>query len=693
MFKALIGLLHRTQWWVLIAFGLGTVLLLIVVALPFNVMRLSAADSGPAQARAIQRQIDSAFADNALNLAEHAVEFIQRHSSDPVRKAELQRTLADLARARADHIDAVATPATGVGKVTAEQIAQLERDIEAATDSFATTVDARQSIADNLSDLEDALRAANVPEREWPTHMKGQIDAAKAAEDAAKARLDELHARLDQAARALERQETGADDAGAVHIIIGGEVRDPATAPPAPALPVPPVPPGDVKTPVPPVLDLLPAPPPPPRPGELSAELRDEIHRAVDRDFLRLAIGALLILLFVPVFFVVVIAKIFIDRARGAQRLAEEKSSEAEAHNMRRQLIEARLAALQAQVEPHFLYNTLANVQALTEIDPPAAGAMVGHLIDYLRAALPKMRENTSTVRQEAELARAYLNILKMRMGSRLEFDIAIDAAAAERAFPPLMLPSLVENAIKHGIEPLRDGGRIEVFAHIEGERLVVGVRDSGRGLQDAPDVIGGVGLANIRERLTGMYGAAAQLVLAEEPGAPLATVARIELPLVAPHAQPAAAAQPAATTVAEAAPNTPAARLGAFTRRLHRAWGRFCATLLMLLLGLALLGLVVISVALLAGEVPVQLASVELTGPSGMALGALGLLAVYAALSVAIVMLVALIYGMGYVVAGLVVVIPMLVLLGTLAPLTPAILLAVLIYWLVKRKRPASPT
>jgi hypothetical protein len=183
------------------------------------------------------------------------------------------------------------------------------------------------------------------------------------------------------------------------------------------------------------------------------------IRRDVTGDMYRIGIGVALILILLPVFILAVITKFFADRSRASQRMAEAKRKEAEYHRMGQQVTEAKLAALQAQVEPHFLYNTLASVQALTEVDPAKASAMTGHLIQYLRNALPKMRESVSTVGQEVELVRAYLSILQMRMGERLAFDIDVPEALAAMPFPPLMLPSLVENAIKHGLEPQREGG------------------------------------------------------------------------------------------------------------------------------------------------------------------------------------------------------------------------------------------
>ena len=255
----------------------------------------------------------------------------------------------------------------------------------------------------------------------------------------------------------------------------------------------------------------------------------------------RIGVGSAFILLFIPLFMMLLIAKYFIGRSRRALAFAEEKKQEAKVSDVSRQITEARLQALQAQVEPHFLYNTLASVQALTEVDPPAANAMVGHLIQYLRTALPKMRESTSTIGQEVELVRAYLNILKMRMGSRLEFGIDVPQELLIKSFPPMMLPSLVENAIKHGLEPLREGGRIDVVATrvfvAGGERIRLQVKDTGKGLSDTPaDAGGGVGLANLRERLARLYGERARFAI--ESNVPRGVIATIEIPIEVPAEQ-----------------------------------------------------------------------------------------------------------------------------------------------------------
>ncbi len=146
------------------------------------------------------------------------------------------------------------------------------------------------------------------------------------------------------------------------------------------------------------------------------------------------------------------------------------------------QMCEAQLTALQAQIEPHFLFNTLANVKRLYETAPDQGREMLASLINYLRAALPAMRESGSTLGRELELARSFLTILKMRMRERLDFSIDHDPGLANARVPPMVLPTLVENAIKHGLSPLPEGGRIDIHARREGEDLLLEVRDNGAG-------------------------------------------------------------------------------------------------------------------------------------------------------------------------------------------------------------------
>jgi len=214
-------------------------------------------------------------------------------------------------------------------------------------------------------------------------------------------------------------------------------------------------------------------------------------------------------------------------REKHARDEARLLQAEAERHRLEKSFLEARLQLMQAQVEPHFLFNTLANVQHLVETDPAAAGRMLQSLIDYLRAALPQMRESTTSLGREIDMARAFLEINRVRMGSRLDFAIHVPEDLKCKPFPPMMLISLVENAVKHGVDPCCECGSITIRAAEAEGRLKVSVLDTGEGIR--PKKGGGVGLANIRERLKALHGTAAKLVL--EENAPRGVVASIEVP------------------------------------------------------------------------------------------------------------------------------------------------------------------
>jgi LytS/YehU family sensor histidine kinase len=222
-----------------------------------------------------------------------------------------------------------------------------------------------------------------------------------------------------------------------------------------------------------------------------------------------------------------VITLIYINRERAARVQNTLLRAEAEKNLLERQVLEARLQLMQAQIEPHFLFNTLASVRQLILTDPEAAAKMQGDLIKYLRAAIPQMRESTTTLAREAELSRAYLDILKVRMENRLGWTIDIPPALGAAGFPPMMLPTLVENAIKHGLEPLTQGGEIRISATAAGGKLRVSVADTGAGFADEPG--GGVGLTNVRERLASLYGKQAQLIV--EPNRPRGAIMTIEIP------------------------------------------------------------------------------------------------------------------------------------------------------------------
>jgi sensor histidine kinase YesM len=201
---------------------------------------------------------------------------------------------------------------------------------------------------------------------------------------------------------------------------------------------------------------------------------------------------------------------------RSERQRFEELQGEREMDRLRMQKseVDLRLTVLQAQVEPHFLFNTLASVHSLIRKDPQRAEATVEALVDHLRATLPKLRQGVgsqhSTLAEQIEVCTSYLAVMKVRMGERLRYDIDVPQALLSHPFPPLMLISLVENAIKHGIEPSTDGGSITIRATEvrEGDLkdIAVSVIDQGVGLR--PGLGDGMGLANLRAQLTAQFGA-----------------------------------------------------------------------------------------------------------------------------------------------------------------------------------------
>jgi sensor histidine kinase YesM len=216
---------------------------------------------------------------------------------------------------------------------------------------------------------------------------------------------------------------------------------------------------------------------------------------------------------------------LFVYQRQAAQAAAEIHENELRRIELDRQLTEAQLQSLRAQIEPHFLFNTLANVQQLYRTEPERGRRMLASFIAYLRATLPQMRQNETTLRQEVDLARAYLDVLQVRMGERLKVRFDVPQELAALPFPPLALSTLTENAVKHGLNPLPAGGAIEITARIEGRQLKVGVADTGAGLQQASGT--GTGLANLRARLAALYGQAANLEIATNvPSGIRATIA-----------------------------------------------------------------------------------------------------------------------------------------------------------------------
>ncbi len=200
-------------------------------------------------------------------------------------------------------------------------------------------------------------------------------------------------------------------------------------------------------------------------------------------------------------------------RERDAQARGQALQFALEKTTLERQALDAELRLLQAQIQPHFLFNTLANVQALVESGSPRAAPVLQHLITYLSSATPRLGDAAATLGDEATLARAYLELMHMRMPDRLQFSVQVEPEVAGLRFPSMALLTLVENAVRHGIDPAEEGGRIDVrAAHAADGTLCVEVADTGVGL--ARDAGAGTGLANLRARLAGFYGAGARLEL-----------------------------------------------------------------------------------------------------------------------------------------------------------------------------------
>jgi len=229
-------------------------------------------------------------------------------------------------------------------------------------------------------------------------------------------------------------------------------------------------------------------------------------------------------------FFIVttIIVKVVAGGKRRAELAASQAIIRADTEQLERSLLEARMEALQAQIEPHFLFNTLASIDQLIQTDPPRASKMQQSLIRYLRSAMPQMRDGKRpTLGQQVGLSSAFLEIMSVRMEGRLQPVVDVPEGLKSAVFPSMMLQTLVENAIKHGLEPKPEGGRLEIGAEIVDGLLAVHVTDNGMGF--VPKAEGGVGLANVRERLKALYNGRAELIIGVPPGG--GTSATIKVP------------------------------------------------------------------------------------------------------------------------------------------------------------------
>jgi hypothetical protein len=730
----------------MILLGVSVLLLLIAFSVPTHVFRLSETGATPEERRAIKREIDRAVGDSALGMAENVVRAIMARTNDPARRVEMERALEQIAEARSEiyaaqklaadapHDASDEAQRSAMAAAQSAQRAAIEAaldaasaNLEAATEARVAVEEAKQEAADKLKGtgadasvalkaFDEMIRAAKDKERQAREELRRLKDSKRRGfsvrpdpsaplvsggkpdgKTPGPAGKDEGAVKLEGAAggRRLTGKIDLSDKGGRLDV----DLQDAAPAPSKTSPAAPAAPPGAPAPPAPPALTIngerIALNLPTPATVLLPSELRETIKSSVRQDVRRIAVGSVLVLIFIPLFIMTLIAKYFIDRARRAAAFAEQKKKEAEQSNVNRQIVEARLQALQAQVEPHFLYNTLANVQALTEVDPNQANQMTGHLINYLRNALPKMRESTSTVGQELELVRAYLNILRMRMGARLEFAIDCADDLLATPFPPLMLPSLVENAIKHGLEPQKEGGRVDVIVTsipaATGKRVRIEVRDTGRGLTASSATAGtGVGLSNIRERLIALYGeggTAGRLTL--ESNQPKGVVATLEVPADMPRATP-------GTADAPAKPVPPKGWWGKTRHAIaasHGVWAKIMSkTFIALMVALAIVfGLAL--AALYAGLMPLNIADVELSGLEGMALGTLLLLVGFGVVALVLLVVVGLLYGLGLLFAGLLIIIPLIILISVFPAVAPFVLMGALGYWwFAKRKKASAP-
>jgi len=213
------------------------------------------------------------------------------------------------------------------------------------------------------------------------------------------------------------------------------------------------------------------------------------------------------------------------ERIRSTEALMQEEKIKR--LTSEKKAVETNLRLLQAQIEPHFLFNTLSNILSLLDTDLGKGKSMLMDLIRYLRTSLAKTREEATTLGQEMEMIKAYLNIFKVRMEGRLHYSIDIPDIIKDAPFPPMLVQPLVENAVKHGIEPTIEGGEVTIRAKSNGDMMRVEVADTGTGLSKDGEV--GFGISNVRERLQSLYGNRGRLIL--EENRPSGLKAIIEVP------------------------------------------------------------------------------------------------------------------------------------------------------------------
>lgn len=471
-----------TPWWRLILGGLIVLIAVGLFTLPFDSLRLRSLLKTPAA----QQEFKFAVQKQVLERARSGLVGFRVISDDPSAVREIDEAIAEIERELAQPKRAITVK--GVGELRAlvekqrEEVKKSSRALEQMSAKLRGTLDG--------ADSSEAINTLNT-----------KTEALHAKMEALQESVEQLN-ELQERAKEIEADTDRPKEARITINLFGKQGKALVSLDGGPAVS---------------------------EPSNLDRPTRELIQGTVNRDARKFIFGSASLAVLTTLFLLMLIARAFAGRAaRGEQRAVIAESRE-RSESYARQLAEARLMVMRAQVEPHFLFNTLAHVQALQEIDPPQAGTMLERLISYLRAAMPTMRETTSTLGREIEVVRAYLDLLKIRMGDRLNYTISIPAELNSISFPPTMIATLVENAIKHGLEPKREGGTIAIQVRMVGEQVEVLVADNGLGLGGAQTGGTGVGLANTRERLKMLYGGIGELVV--EPNAPTGVRALLRVP------------------------------------------------------------------------------------------------------------------------------------------------------------------
>ena len=474
-----------TPWWRLVVGGLIVLISVALFTVPFDSLRLQPMLQSAAAKQAFKVAVQKQF----LERARSSLLSFRTITNDPVSVKEIDDAIGEVERE-------LAVPKR---EVVVKSVAELQALITAQQDDIKKASRALEQVAGKLTGGNDSPEAINSIEQ-FATKLEAMQESVS--------QLQEMQSRISEFGTAAD----GAKDKVITFNVFGKKAQAVINVEDHP------------------VAEAI----------NLDPDTRALINATVHRDAQKLIAGGVSFLVLMTLFLLMLVARAFAGRAaRGEQRAVIAESRE-RSETYARQLAEARLMVMRAQVEPHFLFNTLAHVQALQEIDPPQAGVMLERLISYLRAAMPTMRESTSTLGREIEVVRAYLDLLKIRMGDRLRSVINVPLALHAIALPPTMIATLVENAIKHGLEPKKEGGTIAINARVlpgingASDTLEVLVADDGLGLGGAETAGPGIGLANTRERLKMLYGGAGELSV--EPNAPSGVRAILRVPTEVPE-------------------------------------------------------------------------------------------------------------------------------------------------------------